>query len=81
MPTMLLNGNLIHFEVFEHQIGVYQVPSCIMAFQQEPVPYKQGKRSVQFPLDQPIPHDLLLQIVRYRVAKNLEKKKIKNGVV
>lgn len=75
LPTFMLNGNLVHFAAFKNHIGFYPVPSGITAFQQELAPYKQGKGSVQFPLDQPMPYDLIRRIVRFRVAENLEKGK------
>lgn len=75
MPTFVLNGNLVHFAAFKNHIGFYPVPSGITAFQQELAPYKQVKGSVQFPLDQPMPYDLIRRIVRFRVAENLGKAK------
>lgn len=75
MPTFVLNGNLVHFAAFQHHIGFYPVPSGITAFQEELAAYKQGKGSVQFPLNQPMPYDLIRRIVRFRVAENLEKAK------
>ncbi|MDN3449623.1 iron chaperone [Planococcus sp. APC 3906] len=75
LPTFMLNGNLVHFAAFKNHIGFYPVPSGITAFQQELAPYKQGKGSVQFPLDQPMPYDLIRRIIRFRVAENLEKGK------
>lgn len=77
MPTFVLNGNLVHFAAFKNHIGFYPVPSGIAAFQQELAPYKQGKGSVQFPLNQPMPDDLIRRIVRFRLAENLEKAKAK----
>ncbi len=81
MPTFKLNGNLVHFAAFQYHIGFYPVPSGIEKFKAELSVYKQGKGSVQFPLDQPIPYDLISRIVKYRVEENLkkaaEKKKMK----
>ena len=72
MPTFKLNGkNLVHFAAFERHIGFYPIPSGIEAFKEELSPYKQGKGSVQFPLDEPIPYDLVEKIVEYRVKENL----------
>lgn len=75
MPTFILHGNLVHFAAFKNHIGFYPVPSGITAFQHELAPYKQGKGSVQFPLTQPMPYDLVRRIVRFRVAENLRKVK------
>ena len=75
IPTFILHENLVHFAAFKNHIGFYPVPSGITAFQQELASYKQGKGSVQFPLDQPMPYDLIRRIVRFRVAENLAKAK------
>ena len=70
MPAFRLNGeNLVFFAAFAHHIGFYPVPSGIEAFKNELAPYKQGKGSVQFPLDKPVPYDLVKKIVRFRVAE------------
>src|SRR5574341_2081418 len=59
MPTFTLKGNLVYFAAFKNHIGFYPVPSGIEKFKKELSVYKQGKGSVQFPLDQPMPHDLI----------------------
>jgi uncharacterized protein YdhG (YjbR/CyaY superfamily) len=70
MPTLKLNGkNLVHFAAFKNHIGFYPIPSGIEAFRRELSPYKQGKGSVQFPVDKPIPYDLVEKIVRFRVKE------------
>lgn len=73
MPTFTLQGNLVHFAAFKNHIGFYPAPIGIEEFKEELSPYASGKGSVQFPLDQPIPFDLISKIVRFRAAKNLEK--------
>lgn len=75
IPTFKLNGNLVHFAAFKHHIGFYPTSSGIEAFKKELSPYKWAKGSVQFPLDEPIPYDLVERIVAFRVKENLEKKK------
>jgi uncharacterized protein YdhG (YjbR/CyaY superfamily) len=72
MPTFALRGNLVHFAAFPHHIGFYPGSSGIAAFAAELAVYKGGKGSVQFPLDQPLPLELISRIVEYRVAENLE---------
>ena len=68
MPTFRLNGkNLVHFAAFKNHIGFYPIPSGIEAFKVELSPYKQGKGSVQFPLDKPVPYELVKKIVKFRV--------------
>jgi uncharacterized protein YdhG (YjbR/CyaY superfamily) len=71
MPTFTLAGNLVHFAGFKNHIGFYPVPSGIEAFKDELSVYKQGKGSVQFPLDKPIPYGLIRKIVKFRVKENL----------
>ena len=73
MPTFKLHGNLVHFAGYKNHIGFYPVPTGIEAFKEELSVYKQGKGSVQFPLDQPIPYDLIRRIVVFRVAENVAK--------
>jgi len=77
IPTFKLNGNLVHFAAFKNHIGLYPTPSGLEEFEKELSPYKQGKGSVQFPLDKPLPLDLIGKIVAYRVRKNTEKKRQK----
>ena len=73
MPTFKLNGkNLVHFAAFKNHIGFYPIPSGITAFKKELSVYTQGKGSVQFPLDKPLPYDLVKRIVMYRVKETLE---------
>ncbi len=75
MPTFILNGNLVHFAAFKNHIGFYPAPIGMTAFEKELAAYETGKGSVQFPLDQPMPLALISRIVKYRVAKNMEKVK------
>ena len=75
MPTFKLKGNLVHFAAFKHHIGFYPAPTGIEEFEQELSIYKGGKGSVQFPIDQPMPLDLISKIVKYRVEENLKKVK------
>ncbi len=77
MPTFVLNGNLVHFAAFKNHIGFYPVPSGIEAFKKELSVYKGAKGSVQFPLDQPMPLELITKIVKFRVDENLRKAKAK----
>ncbi|MBK7917425.1 MAG: DUF1801 domain-containing protein [Chloroflexi bacterium] len=73
MPTFALNGNLVHFAAFKNHIGLYPAPTGMEAFQEELSVYKTGKGSVQFPIDQPLPLDLIRKIVQYRVAENVQR--------
>ena len=80
MPTFMLNGNLVHFAAFKNHIGLYPMPNGIEAFKKELSVYKGAKGSVQFPLDQPMPLELIGKIVKYRVAENMAKAKKKKEV-
>ncbi len=76
MPTFKLGGkNLIHFAAFKNHIGVYPTPSGVEAFKEELSPYKNAKGSVQFPLNQPLPFNLIKRIVEYRVNEEREKQR------
>jgi len=73
MPTFRLAGkNLVHFTAFQHHIGFYPIPSGVSAFKKELSPYKQGKGSVQFPLDEPVPYELVKKIVAFRVKETMQ---------
>lgn len=73
MPTFTLEGNLVHFAAYKNHIGFYPVPSGIEQFKHQLSAYKGAKGSVQFPLDQPIPYELVREIVEFRVQENLAK--------
>lgn len=77
IPTFTLHGNLVHFAAFKNHIGFYPAPSGIEAFKEELSAYKGAKGSVQFPLDQPIPFDLIRKIVRFRAEENMTKAEAK----
>lgn len=77
MPTFTLNGNLVHFAAFEKHIGFYPTPSGIEKFKKEIDVYKNAKGSVQFPLDQPIPYELIGRITEFRVKEQQAKSKKK----
>lgn len=77
IPTFVLEGNLVHFGGYKSHIGFYPAPSGIEKFKQELSGYKGAKGSVKFPLDNPIPYDLIKEIVLFRVNENLEKAKAK----
>lgn len=73
IPTFTLKGNLVHFAAFKNHIGFYPAPTGIEEFKNELSVYKGAKGSVQFPLDKPIPFDLISRIVKFRVEENLER--------
>jgi len=73
VPTFYLNGDLVHFAGYKSHIGFYPTSSGIEAFKEELEPYRTSKGAVQFPLDQPIPGDLIRRIVAFRVEENAGK--------
>lgn len=75
MPTFVLHGNLVHFAAYKNHIGFYPTPSGIDAFKQELSEYKGAKGSVQFPINKPLPYELISKIVKFRVAENIKRAK------
>ena len=71
MPSYKLYGKpLVYFAAFKNHIGFYATPTGHEAFKIKLAQYKRGKGSVQFPLDHPIPYDLIREIGAFRVAEN-----------
>lgn len=75
MPTFTYKGVLAHFAAFKSHIGLYALPSGNEAFKEELSKYKTGKGSIQFPLNEPLPLELISNIIKFRVEENLEKTK------
>lgn len=74
MPAYKTNGKpLVYFAGYKNHIGFYATPTGHKEFANELSNYKQGKGSVQFPLDHPIPYWLIEQIVVFRVKENEQK--------
>ncbi|MBC8060796.1 MAG: DUF1801 domain-containing protein [Clostridiaceae bacterium] len=81
MPTFAFHGNLVHFAAYKNHIGFYPAPSGIDEFKKELSEYKGAKGSVQFPIEKPLPYELITKIVNFRVAENIaraEEKSKKN---
>ncbi len=75
MPAFKLHGSpLVYFAAFKNHIGFYATPTGHVKFAKELSKYKQGKGSVQFPMDQPMPLRLISDIVKFRVMENTQKK-------
>jgi uncharacterized protein YdhG (YjbR/CyaY superfamily) len=72
IPGFYLNGNLVFFAAYKHHIGVYPKTSDMVASINELSAYKGTKASVHFPLDKPMPYELISKIVKFRVAENLK---------
>lgn len=75
MPAFKLNEKpLVYFAAFKNHVGLYPMSGAIKAFKDEIVEYKSATGSIQFPLDKPMPYDLINKIVNFRVKENLNKK-------
>jgi uncharacterized protein YdhG (YjbR/CyaY superfamily) len=74
IPAFRLNKrNLVYFAAFKKHIGLYPAPTTLEEFKADFEPYKTSKGTVQFPLNRPIPLELIRKIVRHLAQKNLEK--------
>ncbi len=73
IPTFKYHGNLVHFGAYKHHIGFYPAPSGIEEFKDELSAYPGSKGAIQFPLDRPLPFDLIRRVVRFRMQENLRK--------
>lgn len=75
IPTFYFNGNLVHFAGYKTHIGFYPGAAPIAEFKKDLEGYKTAKGTVQFPLDRPIPFDLIRKITAVCVERNQAKKK------
>ncbi|MCR4369411.1 MAG: DUF1801 domain-containing protein [archaeon] len=69
VPTFKLNGNLVHFAAFKKHVGLYPTPSAIEKFKTELKGYETAAGTIKFPLNKPIPYELIRKIVKYRVKE------------
>ena len=77
IPTFFLKGNLVHFAGFKTHYGFYPGSEAIVQFKNELQEYEQSKGTIRFPLDKPVPLDLIRRMTEVRVKENLEKAKLK----
>ena len=78
VPTFKIKGKpVIYFAGFRNHVSVYPAPRQSDAFKKELTDYKGGKGTVQFPLDKPLPLDLITRITKFRLAQNMELEKAK----
>ena len=73
IPTFKLNGNLVHFAGYKKHIGFYPAPSAIETFKKELSVYETSKGTIKFPLENPLPLDLIKRMVKFRVKQQREK--------
>jgi uncharacterized protein YdhG (YjbR/CyaY superfamily) len=78
IPTFFLNGNLVHFAAYTNHIGFYPGSAAINVYKAELSKYKLSKGTIQFPLTEPIPLNLIKKIVKFRVKVNTAKNKRKS---
>lgn len=71
MPAFRLNGYLIYFAGYQSHVSLYPAPREAREFKEELAAYEGGKGTVRFPLDKPIPYDLVARITKYRVQQNV----------
>lgn len=79
MPGYKLNGMLVYFAGYAKHIGFYPGVACIVAFEEELSGYKTSKGTVQFPLNKPLPTELIIQLVKFKINENLQRKKLKQS--
>ena len=73
MPTFTLKGYLVYFAAYKKHIGFYPAPIGIEEFKDDIAEYEAGKGTLQFPLNKPIPYDLIRKIVIFRVKEERKK--------
>lgn len=74
IPTFIFHGNLVHFAGYKTHIGFYPGSAPVKEFKDDLAAYETSKGTVQFPLDKPLPLNLILKIVLFRVKQNSQKK-------
>lgn len=80
IPTFTLNDKyLIYFAGWKKHISIYPIPSGTQEFNKEVSQYVEGKGTLKFPIDQPLPLELITEIVRFRVAENLKSAEAKSS--
>jgi len=75
IPAFRQDGILVYFAAFRDHISFFPTSSGVSAFQEELSGYTTSKGTVRFPLDKPVPLDLVRRIVAFRVRENLEKRR------
>lgn len=75
IPTLEFHGNLLHFAGYDSHIGFYPGSVPIKEFEKDLTGYKTSKGTIQFPLGQPLPEEVIVKITKSCVERNLSKKK------
>ncbi|HSM25931.1 MAG TPA: DUF1801 domain-containing protein [Anaerolineaceae bacterium] len=71
-PALSYQWILYQFAAFQHHISLYPHPNVVKAFQDRLTEYKTSSSTIQFPLDKPLPVDLIFEIAAYRVQESTE---------
>jgi uncharacterized protein YdhG (YjbR/CyaY superfamily) len=77
MPSWYLSGHLVYFAAFKDHYSLFPGPAVIERFTEELAPYRTGKGTLRFPLDMPLPWDILKKVIRLRIDENLKKAAMK----
>ena len=75
IPTFQMKGNLVHFGAYKKHIGFYPGAAAVATFREELLGYLTSKGTIHFPLDTPLPLELIETIVLFRVEQQLTKRK------
>jgi len=73
MPAFKQNGILVYFAAFKTHIGFFPTASGVEAFKEKLSDYETSKGTIRFPIDKPLPMQLVKEIVQFRVKENLDK--------
>ena len=73
IPAFKLHGALVYFAAFKNHIGFYPPIRGNARLEKAVSPYAGAKGNLRFPLDRPIPFDLIRRITKLRVKLNLAK--------
>jgi len=78
IPTFTVNGKyLIYFAGWKHHISIYPIPTGSESFNKQVAKYVEGKGTLQFPIDKPLPLKLITKIVKLKVAEIRKRKDTK----
>jgi len=77
MPTIIYHGNLLHYAGFARHIGLYPLPHAIETLKAELEPYHQGKGSIQFPNDEPLPMEIIRKVFATRLEEKMRELELK----
>jgi len=80
MPTFWQEENLIHFAAFKNHVSIFPGGEATMVFADKLAGYKTAKGTIQFPLNKPIPYDLIAEITHWRISEVQKKNKVSEKI-